>query len=231
MRYFKCDTLKQKDRKMVYQDVKLTDEEKKSDRQGKFLNFLGTLLVSVVFVAVFIGSLFFIVRIPTPNNPFLFIMVVIVMFILGLGALIVSVLLGAFIGSPIYKMAQEKLVIQKRNCFDKSIIFLREYYGWTEPCIVTKCYDSNDKRFKNRDVCIFLVDDELRITADLRHGFSIRENDPGCYSFKIDEFSLEQIQGEKFLITKFMSENLVFYLGRRAKGFIEKRFISPKNDT
>ena len=231
MRYFQCDTLKQEDRKMVYQDVELTDEEKKIDRQGKFLNSLGTLLFFVVFVAVFIGSLFLIVRIPTSNNPFLLILVVVAMFILGIGALLVSVLIGSFISSPIYKMAQEKLVIQKRNCFDKSIIFLREYYGWTEPCIVTKCYDSSDEKFKNRDVCIFLVDDELRITADIRHGFSIRENDLGCYSFKIDEFSLEQIQGENFLITKFKSEDLVFHLGRRAKGFIEKRFISTKNDT
>ena len=231
MRYFQCDTLKQEDRKMVYQDVELTDEEKKSDRQGRFLNFLGTLLFFVVFVAVFVGSLFLIVQIPTPKNPFFFVLVVIAMIMLGFGALLVSVLIGSFISSPIYKMAQEKLVIQKRNCFDKSIIFLREYYGWTEPCIVTKCYDSSDEKFKNRDVCIFLVDDELRITADLKHGFSTKENDPGCYSFKIDEFSLEQIQGEKFLITKFASNDLVFHLGRRAKGFIEKRFISPKNDT
>ncbi len=216
---------------MVYQDVELTHEEKKSDRQGRFLNFLGTLLFFVVFVAVFVGSLFLIVQIPTPKNPFLFVLVVIAMIMLGFGALLVSVLIGSFISSPIYKMAQEKLVIQKRNCFDKSIIFLREYYGWTEPCIVTKCYDSSDEKFKNRDVCIFLVDDELRITADLKHGFSTKENDPGCYSFKIDGFSLEQIQGEKFLITKFASNDLVFHLGRRAKGFIEKRFISPKNDT
>ena len=231
MRYFQCDTLKQEDRKIVYQDVELTDEEKKSDRQGKFLNFLGTLLFFVVFVAVFVGSLFLIVQIPTPKNPFLSVLVVIAMFILGIGALLVSVLIGSFVSSPIYKKAQEKLAIQKRNCFDNSIIFLREYYGWTEPCIVTKCYDSSDGIFKNRDVCIFLVDDELRITADLKHGFSTKENDLGCYSFKIDEFSLEQIQGEKFLITKFMSEDLVFDLGRRSKGFIEKRFISPKNDT
>ena len=231
MRYFKCDTLKQEDRKMITQDVELTDEEKKSDRQGKFLNFLGTLLFFVVFVAVFIGSLFLIVRIPTSNNPFLFILVVVAMFILGIGALLVSVLIGSFISSPIYKMAQEKLVIQKRNCFDKSIIFLREYYGWTEPCIITKCYDASDKTFSGRDICLFVVDDELRLTADLKHGFSIRENDLGCYAFKADEFSLEQMQGERFLITKLKSEDLVFHLGRRAKGFVEKRFISPKNDT
>ena len=231
MRYSKCDTLKQEDRKMVYQDVELTDEEKKSDRQGKFLNFLGTLFFFVVFVAVFIGSMFFIVRIPTSNNPFLFILVVVAMFILGIGALLMSVLIGSFVSSPIYKKAQAKLAIHKRIYFDKALISLREYYDWTEPCIVTKCYDSSDKKFKNRDVCIFLVDDELRITADLRHGFSIRENDPGCYTFKVNEFSLEQVQDEKLLITKFKSEDLVFDLGRRAKDFIEKRFISTKNNT
>ena len=230
MRYFQCDTLKQEDQKMVYQDVELTDQEKKSDRQGKFLNFLGTLLFFSVFIATYVGSLFLIVRIPTPKNPFLFILVIIAMFILGFGALLVSVLIGSFVSSPIYKKAQEKLAIQKRNCFDKSTIFLRKYYGWAEPCIVTKCYDSSDKIFKNRDVCIFLVDDELRITADLKHGFSVKENDLGCYAFKVDEFSLEQFQGEEFLITKFKSEDLVFYLGRRAKDFIEKRFISTKND-
>ncbi len=231
MRYFKCDTLKQEDRKMVTQDVELTDEEKKSDRQGKFLNFIGTLLFFVVFVAVFIGSLFLIVQIPTPQNPFLFILVVIVMLILGFGALIVAVLIGSFVSSPIHKKAQERLAIQKRNCFDKSIIFLREYYGWTEPCLVTKCYDSSDKIFTNRDICIFLVDDELRIAANLKHGFSIRENDLGCYAFKADEFSLEQIQGEQFLITEFKSGDTVFHLGRRAKGFIEKNFVFKENGT
>ena len=231
MRYFKCDTLKQEDRKMVTQDVALTDEEKRSDRQGKFLNFLGTLLFFVVFDAVFIGSLLLIVRIPTSNNPFLFTLVVIFMIILGAGALIVSVLIGSFVSSPIYKKAQKKLAIHKRIYFDKSIIFLREYYGWAEPCIITKCYDSSDNEFSGRDICLFVVDDELRLAADLKHGFSMRENDLGCYAFKVDEFSLEQIQGEKFLITKFKSEDLVFYLGRRAKGFVEKRFISTKNDT
>ena len=231
MRYFQCDTLKQEDRKMVYQDVELTDEEKKSGRQGKLLNFAAIALVSIVFLVVFFGSEFMIAQIPAPRNHLSFVLSVIGRIILTFGVLIVSILIGTLVSSPIFKKAQEKLVFQKRICFDKALISLREYYGWQEPCIVTKCYDSSDKKFKKRDVCIFCVDDELRITADLKHGFSIRENDLGCYAFKVDEFSLEQIQGENFLITKFKSEDLVFHLGRRAKGFIEKRFISKKNDT
>ena len=231
MRYFKCDTLKQEDRKMVTQDVALTDEEKKIYRQGKLLNFLGTLLFFVVFVAVFVGSLFFIVRIPTSNNPFLFVLVVIAMFILGVVALLVSVLIGSFVSFPIHKKTQEKLAVQKRTCFDKSIIFLRGYYDWTEPCIVTKCYDSSDKKFKNRDVCIFVVGDELRLTANLKHGFSIKENDLGCYAFKADELSVGQVRSENFLITELKCGDSVFHLARRAKGFIEKNFISEESTT
>lgn len=230
MRYFKCDTLKQEDRQMVVQDIELTDEQKKRARQGEFLNFLGTLIFFFVFAAIFIGSLFLIAQISTSNNPFLFVLVVIAKIILGFGALIVASSIGSLVSFPIHKKAQAKLAVQKRIRFDKSIIFLREYYGWTEPCIVTKCYESSDKKFNNRDVCIFLVDEELRITADLKHGFSIRENDPGCYTFKVNEFSLEQFQREEILITKFKSDGVAFHLGRRAKGFIEKRFIATKND-
>ena len=231
MRYFQCDTLKQEDRKVVYQDVELTDEEKKSDRQGKILNVCGTILFSLVLIASFVCGCNLITKIPLPENPFLLILAFAGRLALDLFAFVVAVMIGMVISYPIYKKAQAKLAIHKRIYFDKALISLREFYGWTEPCIVTKCYDSSDKKFKNRDVCLFLFDNELRITADLKHGFSIRENDLGCYSFKVDEFSLEQIQGEKFLITKFKSDDLVFILGRRAKGFIEKRFISTKNDT
>ena len=230
MQYIQCDTLKQEDRQMVYQEIELTDEEKISDRQGKLLNFLGSFLFLVVFATIFIGSLALIIQIPFPKNPFLFVCVIISMLILGSVALLLSISIGLFISSPLHKKAQEKLCIQKRIRFDNSIILLREYYGWTEPCIVTKCYYSSDKKFSNRDVCIFFVDEELRITANLRHGFSIKENDPGCYSFTLDEFSIKQIQGEKFLITKLESNNLVFHLGRRAKGFIENSFIYTKNE-
>ena len=108
---------------------------------------------------------------------------------------------------------------------------LREYYELQEPCIVTKCYESSDKRFKNHDVCIFVVDDELRITTNLKHGFFHGENDLGCYAFKSDEISLFEQQGEKFLMTELKSGNTVFLLGYRAKAFIEKDFISTENIT
>ena len=230
MRYFKCDTLKQEDRKMITQYISLTEAEKKCDRQGDFLNVAATVLFVIAFITVLVISLFAIVHIPDPQNPFLRILVVVAMFVLGFGALIVSLFAGALISSPIYKKAQKKLIVRKKICFDKALISLREYYGWQDPCIVTKCYDSSDRKFKKRDVCIFVVDDELRLAADLKHGFSIRENDLGCYAFGVDEFTIAQIQSESFLITELKSEDIVFHLGRRAKGFIEKKFIAEKSD-
>ena len=231
MRYFKCDTLKQEDREMIIQDVALTDEERKSDRQGKILNICGTVLFSLVLIASFVCGCILIAKIPLPENPFLLILVFAVKLVLALFAFVLAAVIGAVASNPIYEKAQAKLAVNKRLCFDKALISLREFYGWAEPCIVTKCYDSSDKAFKNRDVCIFLVDDELRLAADLKHGFSVKENDPGCYTFKVNEFSLEQIRGESFLVTRLESEDLFFHLGRRAMGFIEKRFISAKKDT
>lgn len=231
MRYLECDNLKPEDREMIIQDAALTEEEKKLNRQCKLLNSAAIALTSIIFLAVFFCGEFMIAQILAPQNAFLFVLAIIGRIIVTIGVFIVSILLSSLVCSPIFKQAQKKLVIKKIIAFDKSLILLREYYAWQEPCIVTKCYDSSDKKFKNRDICIFVVEDELRITADLKHGFSIRENDLGCYAFQVDEFSLEQIQGENFLITEIKSGDLVFHLGRRAKGFIEKNFIFNRSDT
>lgn len=31
----------------------------------------------------------------------------------------------------------------------------RDYYGYTEPNVVTKCFVSSDKKFSKKDVCLF----------------------------------------------------------------------------
>ena len=231
MRYFKCNDLKPEDRKMIFQDLNLTEEEKKRNRQGKLLNFFAIATDSIVFIVVFFACEFMIAKIPPPQNALLFILGIVGRIILTIGVIVVSILIVALVNALLFEKAQSKLVVKKRIWFDKAIISLREYYGWKEPCIVTKCYDSSDIKFNRRDICIFIVDNELRLTADLKHGFSIKENDLGCYAFKVDDFSLEQIEGEKFPITQLKSGDLVFHLGRRAKSFIEKNFISNKSDT
>ena len=75
----------------------------------------------------------------------------------------------------------------KKEIFSKACEHLRRYYKLQEPYVVTKCFTATDKRFQNHDVCIFVVGDELRMTADLTRGFLYGERDLGCYAFKKEE--------------------------------------------
>lgn len=117
-------------------------------------------------------------------------------------------------------------VSYKRYHYDEETLKpFREFYGFTESCVVTKCYDSSDKVFAKRDVCIFVADGELRVCANLKYGFSFREKDLGCYAFKPDEISVNLINENNILITELKSNEVSFRLGRRAKSFIEKDFL------
>ncbi len=226
MRYFICDTLKPEDRGLIIQDIRLTEAEKKRNRQGRFLNAVAGVLFAAIFVSIFVSACFMIVKILASENPTFLILRVIGMFALGIGAFLSALVVAALLTSPISKKAQKKMIFRKTLVFDKAVIFLREYYAWQDPCIVTKCYESSNEAFIRHDVCIFVCGDELRIAANLKYGFSCKEKDLGCYAFKLGEFSLAEIQGERFRMTELKSGDTVFHLGRRAKGFIEKHFVS-----
>ena len=222
MRYFRHDPLKPEKRKMVTQERVLTAEEKKRDRQGRVLNALALAAKAAIFCLFFGGCLVLIAHIPLPESPFLRLLAIIGIFIVAIAAFLLCGLLASLAAAPIDTAAQKRMVIKGSNSYDAAIPILREYYGWTEPCIVTKCYDSNDKRFKNRDICLFVADGELRLTANLRHGFSVREADLGCYAFTPDDITSAQIPGEHGTVTVLTSGEHVFSLGRRAKGYIRK---------
>ena len=74
-------------------------------------------------------------------------------------------------------------------------------------------------------MCIFVAEDELRITCDLIHGFLHGERDLGCYAFKEKEISLSKREKGNHLVVELRTDKLVFVLGYRAKGFIEKQFL------
>ncbi len=69
----------------------------------------------------------------------------------------------------------------------------RDYYGYTEPNVVTKCFAASDGKFVLRDVCVFVAaDGTLRIAADIRHGFLRIGHDLGCYAFGREEISVSE---------------------------------------
>ena len=231
MRYFKY-----KGSQTIEKDVckamlaEFTKEEKRIIRKEKILDTLGTIVFFAVFLGGFACCVLGMKQIPFPELLFEVIMRHIANFILGAVALVACLIIAIFVSMPIgSKHTDQKMIRQKY--LSKACEHLREFYGLQEPCIVTKCYDASDKKFKNHDVCIFVADDELRITTNLKNGFFREEKDLGCHAFLHNEVTIDKMEGEKFLMAELRAGETTFLLGYRAKGFIEKNFLSSEKDT
>ena len=108
---------------------------------------------------------------------------------------------------------------------------LRDYYGYTRPNVVTKCFACSEKKFKMRDVCLFCGEDgTLRIAADLKRGFLRISGDIGCYVLEREEFEFDWAEKSAFGVEDGSKEEkcvplkageFFFLLGKRAYGFIK----------
>lgn len=229
MRYFKYKNLKTTEKNASKaQYAELNEEEKRLVRKEKLLNKVGVLVFFIVSSCCIITCTIALRTVPIAENK-----VIACLEYAGLGiaevlAVIGGFLCGGVVSSFIFRKAYDYRPIS-RNVLSKACEHLRKYYGLGEPFIVTKCYESSDIRFTNHDVCIFVADGELRITTDIKHGFSNGKKDLGCYAFNADEISIKKIQDEKLLIAELKCEKVVFRLGYRAKGFIEKKFLLRSN--
>lgn len=232
MRYFKYKGSQTTETIALREEYKaFIKNEKRIIRKCERANGIGcglSLIVSGVCGGFIIYAL---TCIPKPEgSAFLTIVHVLGIIILSFVAMVISIVIGVLTAAPIWNWAGKKINSRERILL-KVCEHLREFYGLQEPCIVTKCYDASDKKFKNHDVCIFVVDDELRITTNLKNGFFREEKDLGCHAFLCDEVTIAKIEGEKFLMAELRAGESTFLLGYRAKGFIEKNFLAPKNDT
>lgn len=96
---------------------------------------------------------------------------------------------------------------------------LKEFYKVSQPMIVTKCYNSSDKSFNNKDVIVFLYKwKKIRIVLDFNHTMK----DFGCYEFQLSEIECHSIKEGNLLKTVIVSNDTEFVLGQRAKSFIKK---------
>ncbi|MBE6789104.1 MAG: hypothetical protein E7539_05490 [Ruminococcaceae bacterium] len=225
MRYFKYDKpLLDETIAFRKENNKILKAQKRRKTICRILNAAGNLLyfiLLIVFSAVFCSWIW---SIPSVSNVILNILVIALKILLTILAVFVSLLLSAIISMPLKNKA-ETYREKRYEILSKSCEYLRKFYKLQEPCLVTKCYESTDKRFTNHDVCVFVADDELRITTNLLHGFFHQRNDLGCYCFNREEVCVSKIEGEKFLIAELKAGNQTFLLGYRAKRFVEKNFI------
>ena len=230
MRYFKYkNTDKNVNNALKEQYKTLTENEKRTFRKEKRWQKFSTIVTLTVFICCIIAEIFLLKSIPVPNDNFLEVLVISGKVIVGFILLIVSCGLTAILTTPLWKKVETfDIPLMKKEIFSKACKHLRDYYQLQEPYIITKCFEATDKNFRNHDVCIFIVGDELRITTDLIRGFLHGERDLGCYAFKIEEITLLKRNNGMHLVAELRADNTVFLLGYRAKGFIDK-FLNSKN--
>ena len=230
MRYFRYkNTDKNVNNALKEQYKTLTEDEKRTFRKKKRWQKFSTIVTLTVFICCIIAEIFLLKSIPVPNDIFWEVLVIVGKVIVGFILLIVSGGLTAILTTPLWKKVETfDIPLMKKEIFSKACKHLRDYYRLQEPYIITKCFEATDKNFRNHDVCIFIVGDELRITTDLIQGFLHGERDLGCYAFKTEEITLLKRNNGKHLVAELRADNTVFLLGYRAKGFIDK-FLNSKN--
>ena len=230
MRYFRYkNTDKSVNNALKEQYKTLTEDEKRTFRKKKRWQKFSTIVTLTVFICCIIAEIFLLKSISVPNDNFLEVLVIVGKVIVGFILLIVSGSLTAILTTPLWKKVETfDIPLMKKEIFSKACKHLRDYYQLQEPYIITKCFEATDKNFQNHDVCIFIVGDELRITADLIQGFLHSERDLGCYALKTEEITLLKRNNGKHLVAELRADNTVFLLGYRAKGFIDN-FLNSKN--
>lgn len=226
MRFFKYKNLNvAENNARIARYAELQKDEKRRIRKEWFLKKLALISFFIVSIPCIILGFVALKSIPVSENVFLAVLEYIGLGIAGIILVTGCVFIGGIVCWLIYPESTDQPLF-KRNILSKACAHLREYYGLGEPYLVTKCYKSSDENFNDHDVCIFVEDKELRITANLQYGFLHGERDLGCYAFKPDEISLIQITEEKLSITELKCGETFFRLGRRAKSFIEKNFCA-----
>ncbi len=235
MRYFKYNHPKNTEKEIYKAErAALNKTERRLARKSRFWNIAGIIAYCIVFGTIFI-PLFLIFNIefaPAVNtviNVALEILGNLLTFILRFGALIIAFALAFIITSPIMNIshkADKRLNgIRREHLHEissKACEHITKFYGLREPSIVTKCYDSTDAKFKNKDIIIFECSGEIRIMRNLFGSVKLIEHDLGCYAFKKGEYYVyyTEYKGKRAALLDFGEVKLT--LAARAKPFIEK---------
>ena len=227
MRYFKYkNTNKNVNNALKEQYKTLTEDEKRTFRKEKRWRKFSTIVSLVIYISCIVFGILLLKAIPVPNAWFLEVFVIAAKVLVGFILLIVGGVITVGLTMPLWKKVESfHIPSMKKEIFPKACGHLREYYELQEPYIITKCFDATDKKFQNHDVCIFVVGDELRLTTNLVQGFLHGERDLGCYAFKKEEIILSKQNDDNHLIAELKINNIVFLLGYRAKGFIDRNFL------
>lgn len=211
----------------------LDQQEKQQHRRAMILSKIGTgifwiALVGGIALVVWCASLMQ----PSHDGALWAILNVVKQILFGIAGGIVAVILAMLFATPLWVCQQKNKKTAKRFLLFKATEHLREAYGLTEPCLVTKCYQCDDNpKFNDHDVCIFVADGELRITTNLLHGFFNPDNDLGCYILSREEMELTLCPHGETTAAKLVGMDVTFLLGQKAYDFIRKHFLNTAEAT
>ena len=226
MRYFKFDGAWPDIQLLKDQSAILATIQQKQRRREKRLGRIGCVVSSLVSIGTFIGFLRLIQLLAPSEASTLAIILYGLLGLLGIGAsLFVAPLIGALAAIPFWRSNRNEETRVRQQFMRLACQHLRKYYELQEPFLVTKCYASSDRKFDRHDVCLFIVDDELRITANLHYDFFDPKRDLGCYELTRQEIRLQDTEHKDRPAVQLQAEDLTFTLGCRAKAFIENDFL------
>ncbi|MBQ5782092.1 MAG: hypothetical protein IIV99_01740 [Oscillospiraceae bacterium] len=227
MRYFKyTDADKTYNNALKEQYKSLTKDEKATVRKEKMWTKISIVVYFVLF-AIFLLMTYCLLKYTPPQEKWGWDFALgAAKVLIGLGLFVLSGVLAAVLVTPFWEKAESyNIPKMKKEFSSKACEHLRSYYGLQQPYIVTKCFDATDKKFCNKDVCVFVVGEELRITTDIVKGFIHGERDLGCYAFEKQEVVLTKKHRDNQLVVQLEADGTMFLLHYRAKSFIEKNFI------
>lgn len=204
----------------------LSATEQRQRRKATVLHKCGTVVFWTVFLSLSAGLILLINwLLPEDDSVFDVIINTICGLCLGIVAVIISAIVGAIAATPLWGKQQNAKKAMLREALNESCAALRQFYQFGEPFLVTKCYCSSDKRFDRHDVCIYVVDNELRITANLHYGFFDPTRDLGCYCMAPQEIQLTDAQHKTRPAVELQADGVRFTLGSKAQAFIKAQFI------
>ena len=228
MRYFRYDEQMADVSDLKQHYAGLSAKEQARRRRFLWLHRLGTVVFWLVFLAAFIGLVLLIRKIEPVSDSALDAMLhPLLLIVLGFVALILSVILGALAAAPLWGRNQAIEKDLRQVLLRQATQELRQFYGFQEPFLVTKCYCASDRRFDRHDVCLFLVDGKLRLTVNLHYGFFDPRRDLGCYEFDFSEIELLPGWHKDREAVELRFAEITFLLGRQTKTFIEKHRQTP----
>lgn len=191
----------------------------KKEKNEYYLNISLNVLYAILYY-LFVVLFAVLIFTNTDKIPIKFIKVIV-----NIISVLFVIIFPGFIVYFVYKFARKFIPEFKIPDFERKFMNetnkpLFKFYKVPEKYIVTKCYDASKQFLINKDLLLFIYNDNLRIIND----FTSTTKDFGCYEFELKYLKINYHSFINIQSTSIKSEDFNFTLGKRAYPFL-KRYI------